>query len=172
MPNLNGIVENVSALGEELPPGRLWNPVVGEQLRGTLQHQTKLSNAERATIQEQTVSILGKTVPPQHYAEGSETGLALGYVQSGKTLSFTCVAALASDNHFPLVIVITGISRPLFLQSVRRLRNDLSIDNPESHAWRWQFFQNPHVAPKPPDTHPRRAGRVARASSRRTSGLA
>lgn len=142
MANGNENVENVRAVDEQLPAGRLWNPVVGEQLRGTLQLQTRLSDAERAAIEQQTVSILGKTIPPRN-APASETGLALGYVQSGKTLSFTCVAALASDNRFPLVIVITGISRPLFLQSVRRLRNDLRIENPESHAWRCQFFENP-----------------------------
>jgi hypothetical protein len=127
-----------------VPQGWLWSPVVGEQLRGTLQLQTKLTDAERTAIEQQTVSILGKTIPPQQ-AQGSETGLAIGYVQSGKTLSFTCVAALASDNRFPLVIVITGTSIPLYQQSVRRLRKDLRIDNPESHAWRWQFFQNPSV---------------------------
>jgi len=144
MANGNENVENVRALNEQMLPGRRWNPVIGEQLRGTLQLQTRLSDAERAAIEQQTVSILGKTIPP-HNAVGSETGLALGYVQSGKTLSFTCVAALASDNRVPLVIVITGTSIPLFQQSVRRLRNDLRIDNPETHAWRWQFFQNPSM---------------------------
>src|SRR5690242_13944104 len=33
-----------------------------------------------------------------------EVGLATGYVQSGKTLSFTTVCALARDNGIPLVI--------------------------------------------------------------------
>ena len=144
MPNGNDPIETVRALDNHLPPGRVWNPVVGEQLRGALQLQAKLSAAERTAIEQQTISILGKTIPPQN-PQGSETGLALGYVQSGKTLSFTCVTALASDNRFPLVIVITGTSIPLFQQSVRRLRNDLRIDNPESHAWRWQFFQNPNL---------------------------
>jgi hypothetical protein len=145
VPNGNENVENVRALDAQLPPGRLWNPVVGEQLRGTLQlYERRLAPEERQAIEQQTVSILGKTIPPPN-PRGSETGLALGYVQSGKTLSFTCVAALASDNRFPLVIIITGTSIPLFQQSVRRLRNDLRIENPESHAWRWQFFQNPNM---------------------------
>lgn len=127
-----------------MPAGRLWNPVVGEQLRGTLQLQSKLSDAERGVIEQQTVSILGKSVSPT-VSQGQETGLALGYVQSGKTLSFTCVAALASDNRFPLVIVITGTSELLFQQSVRRLRQDLGIDNPVIHDRRWQFFENPRL---------------------------
>ena len=116
MPNENTESENVQtvrALDNRLPQGWLWNPVVGEQLRGALQLQTKLTEAERTALEQQTVSILGKTIPPQN-PQGSETGLALGYVQSGKTLSFTCVAVLASDNKFPLIIVITGTSVPLF----------------------------------------------------------
>jgi hypothetical protein len=36
------------------------------------------------------------------------TGLVVGYVQSGKTLSFTAVTALARDNRFQLVIIIAG----------------------------------------------------------------
>lgn len=32
------------------------------------------------------------------------TGLVVGYVQSGKTLSFTTVIGLARDNGFPLII--------------------------------------------------------------------
>jgi hypothetical protein len=136
-------VETVHSVETPIPPGRLWNPVVGEQLRGTLQLQT-LSDEEREIIEQQTVSILGKSFPPSS-SQGQETGLALGYVQSGKTLSFTCVAALASDNRFPLVIVITGTSELLFQQSVRRLRQDLGIDNPVIHDRRWQFFENPRV---------------------------
>jgi hypothetical protein len=111
MPNENTgseSVQTVRALDNRLPQGWLWNPVVGEQLRAVLQLQTKLSDTERTAIERQTVSILGKSIPPQN-PQGSETGLALGYVQSGKTLSFTCVAALASDNRFPLVIVIMGV---------------------------------------------------------------
>lgn len=144
MPNGNDNIENVRTLAEQLPPGRLWNPVVGEQLSRTLQLKTNLATAERAAIEQQTVSILGKCVPPQN-PDGSETGLALGYVQSGKTLSFTCVTALASDNRFPLIIVITGTSIPLFRQSVRRLRTDLRIESPETHTWCWQFFENPNT---------------------------
>ncbi|MEP6672342.1 MAG: Z1 domain-containing protein [Chthoniobacter sp.] len=134
-------VETVQAAGGATPPGDLWCPVVGEQLKQTLEAKN-LPAAEREIIERQTAALLAKCVPPS-LGEGRDTGLALGYVQSGKTLSFTCVAALARDNLFPLVIVITGTSVPLFQQSVRRLRLDLGIDNPGSHEWRWQFFQNP-----------------------------
>lgn len=134
-------VETVRSAENVPPPGALWCPVIGEQLKQTLDAKS-LPAAERETIERQTAAILGKCVPPSA-SQGRDTGLALGYVQSGKTLSFTCVAALARDNRFPLVIVITGTSIPLFQQSVRRLRIDLGIDNPGSHEWRWNYFQNP-----------------------------
>ena len=134
-------VETVRSAESTPPPGALWCPVIGEQLKQTLDAKS-LPAAERETIERQTAAILGKCVPPSAI-QGRDTGLALGYVQSGKTLSFTCVAALARDNRYPLVIVITGTSIPLFQQSVRRLRIDLGIDNPSSHEWRWNYFQNP-----------------------------
>ena len=136
-------VESVRSLETAPPAGGLWRPVIGEQLRQTLESKG-LPAEERETIEAQTSSILGKCVPPSA-TQGRDTGLALGYVQSGKTLSFTCVAAMARDNGVPLVIVITGTSVPLFQQSVRRLRIDLRIENPASHEWLWQFFQNPSL---------------------------
>ena len=147
MANENTGNENVETVRSEenpMPPGRIWVPVVGDRLEETLKNKKNLPDGERQTIERQTVSILGMCLPPT-VATGQATGLVLGYVQSGKTLSFTCLTALASDNRFPLVIVITGTSRLLFQQSVQRLREDLRIDNPASHAWRWQFFQNPNL---------------------------
>lgn len=54
------------------------------------------------------------------------TGLVVGRVQSGKTLSYEGVISLARDNGFSLVIVISGISNPLLTQGERRLKGDLS----------------------------------------------
>jgi hypothetical protein len=138
------MVEIVRSSESKPPPGALWCPVVGEQLKQTLDAKKSLSPDERETIEQQTAAILGKCVPPSQN-EGRATGLALGYVQSGKTLSFTCVAAMARDNRFPLVIVITGTSELLFQQSSQRLRIDLGIDDSKSHQWRWKFFPNPKL---------------------------
>ncbi len=82
----------------------------------------------------------GKCIPPQGPAD-STTGLVLGYVQSGKTMSFTTVAALARDNGYPMVIVITGISNPLLDQSTRRLEQDLRLQDNR----KWRLFRNPKV---------------------------
>ena len=70
------------------------------------------------------------------------TGLVVGYVQSGKTLSFTTVMALAHDNSYQLVIVVAGTSKPLLDQSTQRLRRDLRVDEVEGNL-RWVTYTNP-----------------------------
>lgn len=59
------------------------------------------------------------------YGPGS-TGLVVGRVQSGKTLSYEGVICMARDNDFAVVVVISGISNPLLDQGERRLKRDLS----------------------------------------------
>jgi hypothetical protein len=59
----------------------------------------------------------------------------LGQVQSGKTMSFTGVTALARDNGFRMVIVITGISVQLLGQSVERLATDLGLNSNPNTGW-------------------------------------
>lgn len=54
--------------------------------------------------------------------------LVVGEVQSGKTLSFTSLIALAHDNGFPLVIVLAGTKNQLLSQTRDRLIRDLKAD--------------------------------------------
>lgn len=54
------------------------------------------------------------------------TGLVVGRVQSGKTLSYEGVISLARDNDFAVIVVISGISNPLLAQGEGRLKKDLS----------------------------------------------
>lgn len=49
----------------------------------------------------------------------------MGQVQSGKTMSFTALIALAHENGFPLVIVLAGTKNILLSQTTDRLRRDL-----------------------------------------------
>lgn len=69
----------------------------------------------------------------------NQTGLVVGRVQSGKTLSYEAVIALARDSGFALVVVISGISNPLLDQGVKRLRKDLTAADKQG----WQFLINP-----------------------------
>lgn len=129
------IVQPVPA---EAPEGA-WVPAVGPE--GTDFLQTAVPEPSRDDVRESAVSILSKGVPPAA-AAGQETGLVVGYVQSGKTMSFEMVAALARDNAFQMVIVVAGTSNPLFEQSTGRLRRDLRLDEP-GRARRWIHFPNP-----------------------------
>ena len=75
------------------------------------------------------------TAPPKQ-----ETGLVVGHVQSGKTLSFTTVAALARDNGYQMVIAIAGTSINLRDQSTKRLEDDLNLLTRADR--KWQHFKS------------------------------
>ena len=67
--------------------------------------------------------------------ENEDTGLVFGYVQSGKTMSFTTLTALARDNNYQIVIVIAGTSTPLLNQSTARLEKDLRLNDRFDRKW-------------------------------------
>lgn len=110
-----------------------WSPVVGSETLRLLQ-ASNLPSESRNTIRDEALSILRRCVSPLGMG-GSDTGLIVGYVQSGKTMSFTTVAALARDNGFPMVIVIAGTSIPLTNQSQDRLRRDLGLAERDDRKW-------------------------------------
>lgn len=117
-----------------------WTPVVGPETIDFLSHS--VPEAAQGNLRRSAVSILSKAVPPNS-PEGRETGLIVGYVQSGKTMSFETVAALARDNQFQIVIVVAGIANPLLEQSTGRLKRDLRLED-GNRPRRWVQFQNPN----------------------------
>jgi hypothetical protein len=123
---------------EDAPDGN-WVPAVGPE--GTDFLQSVVPEGSRDSVRDAAVTILAKGAPPTAQ-EQQETGLVVGYVQSGKTMSFETVAALARDNAFQMVIVVAGTSNPLFEQSTGRLRRDLRLDEPGRER-RWAHFPNP-----------------------------
>ncbi|MFE5173425.1 Z1 domain-containing protein [Streptomyces sp. NPDC056634] len=68
----------------------------------------------------------------------STRGLALGYVQSGKTTNFTAVMAKAADRGYKLFIVLSGIHNGLRRQTQARLVSELVEPNPD----RWSQLTN------------------------------
>jgi Z1 domain len=125
-----------------LPPGANWEVFTGEEARDLVARKLAHESEEaREAVLNSAVSILSKSANPQTDS-GSETGLVVGYVQSGKTLSFTTVMALARDNGFQIVIVVAGISKLLLKQSTDRLRKDLLIDEIEG-SLQWRLYTNP-----------------------------
>ena len=129
----------VEPVPDEPGPAGHWRPIVGEEAFDLL--QTIAPAESRDEIRDAAVSILARSISPTADT-GQETGLVVGYVQSGKTLSFETVAALARDNGFQIVIVVAGTSNPLLDQSTGRLHRDLRLDEPDRER-RWIPFQNP-----------------------------
>jgi hypothetical protein len=131
------IVEPISELGGGGGGG--WSPVVGPEATEFL--DVVVPEASRDDVRAAAVSILAKGVPPAE-TEGRQTGLVVGYVQSGKTMSFEAVVALARDNAFQMVIVAAGTANNLLEQSTGRLSRDLRLDQPGRER-RWIQFTNP-----------------------------
>ncbi len=109
-----------------------WSPTQGAAFTDLLNANTALSDDEKERLVQETVSIMSDCVPPEA-ADAVNTGLVIGYVQSGKTLSFTSLAALARDNRFRLVILLAGTTNNLVEQSFDRLKGDL--DTAGTREW-------------------------------------
>jgi hypothetical protein len=124
---------------EPAPEGGAWQAVIGPEGRRLIARA--LPGPEGDEVLETAASILSRGISPRVH-QGQRTGLVVGYVQSGKTLSFSTVVALARDNGFRLVVVVAGTSLPLLRQSVQRLRRDLQIDDVDGHL-RWRPYTNP-----------------------------
>lgn len=111
-----------------------WEPIVSEEIINLL-NRIPINQESRNSVRDEAISIMSKCISPL-LPSGQDTGLVLGYVQSGKTLSFTAVTALARDNSYPIIIVIAGTKIPLTHQSKNRLRKDLNFDSRNDRVWR------------------------------------
>ena len=87
----------------------------------------RLDSASTERLERITAKILDRT---ELLAGGlsSNCQLVVGEVQSGKTMSFTALIALAHENGFPLVVVLAGTKDQLLLQTSDRLKKDLRAD--------------------------------------------
>ena len=66
-------------------------------------------------------------------------GLVVGYVQSGKTASYTSVISKAADEGYKLFIVVAGLTDRLRVQTQRRLTKELVAQSPG----RWHTITGP-----------------------------
>lgn len=118
-------------------------PIVeGERTADLLSRLTKLDNDERENLLNETTLILSQCNNPIETI-GSTTGITIGYVQSGKTMSFTTLTALAIDNGFRIVIYFAGIKNNLLEQTTKRLKKDLLTDSDNSRFFK--VYQSPSI---------------------------
>lgn len=132
----------VNPIEPELAKGQKWQPVLGPETQNLLS-SLSLTPEARLNVSNGAVRILGLCAPPG--LAGQSTGLVIGYVQSGKTVSFTAVAALARDNGFRIVIVLAGTTNELLDQSRRRLLKDLRVEREDTIS-PWIDLPNPSDA--------------------------
>ncbi len=119
-----------------------FNVVQGPRTIDLIDRQTKLDNDEKKTLLFETESILKNCINPIDTI-GSTTGIAVGYVQSGKTMSFTTLTALAIDNGFRIIIYFAGIKINLLEQTTNRLKKDLLTDSANSKFYK--VFPSPSI---------------------------
>lgn len=123
-----------------------WVPTIGPRTTAFIEKKTAGPNAMPDDaidkVRAEASDILSHCVPPTG-TKGSNAVLVVGYVQSGKTLSFTTVASLARDNGYGLVIVLAGTTNNLKGQSEDRLETDLGLDELQRD---WRHFENPEAS--------------------------
>jgi hypothetical protein len=89
-------------------------------------------------------NILSQCPNPKE-TKSEVSGLAIGKVQSGKTLSFTTLIALAAGNGYSKIIVLAGTKNALLKQTHDRLKRDLGSEDPE-RAIKMHVYPNPTVS--------------------------
>ena len=99
----------------------------GESIEILKQRLGFLSKEEENNLITSSTNILEKCVDSSfsNISKEDNTGLVIGKIQSGKTLSFTALIALARDNGYRIVIVISGRTNMLLGQTNKRLIEDL-----------------------------------------------
>lgn len=107
-----------------------------EHLRRLLLEKRELPDEAAWTrVEDSAGAILSRCLPPSVGQPARRTGLVVGYVQSGKTISMTSVASLGRDNGFGLVVVLAGTTDNLLDQSWRRFKKYLQVDSGPRRLW-------------------------------------
>lgn len=135
--------------GTDKQNGNLQNVYSGETFEAFLQSKkatkTKrgLTDVGACHLRSSTTDVLNHCNPHDSTSSLETTHLVVGYVQSGKTMSFTGVLAMARDNGYRFAIVLTGTITNLLEQTSERLEKDLGLS--ENFDW-FRFFTNPSTA--------------------------
>ena len=113
---------------------------IGEKTTELL-NRINISPEEKDVLTNETVSVLKNCTDPKSVVPQTTTNLVVGYVQSGKTMSFTLLSALASDNGFRVIIYFAGTKNNLLDQTTKRLRKDL-INSGKNNS-KYKLHENP-----------------------------
>jgi hypothetical protein len=123
-----------------------WAPAVGRQTEDLLDGQ-ELAPDGKQRLLDSCRRTLSRCGSPEAEGEHRGSHLVVGEIQSGKTLAFTTLMALARDNGFRLIVVIAGTKTNLLEQTVERLNDDLLKGTGGLNPWRVWTTPDPSIAP-------------------------
>jgi len=123
-------IKAISSFGDE----SFWSPEYGENTNNLIELKFPDEPDAAEILKKETYDILSFCGDPA-LEQCSKTGLVFGYIQSGKTLSFTTLIALARDNGYQFVIVLAGVNNNLLNQTYQRLNDDLEVHSAANNSW-------------------------------------
>jgi hypothetical protein len=122
-----------------------FKPEMGRKMNDLItRFQNFLDEDEIDSLVNETNSILCHCTNPRLLKEQDVTHLTVGYVQSGKTMSFTALTALASDNGYRIVIYLAGTKNNLLSQTTKRLTKDLITESSYNNFYK--VLENPTLS--------------------------
>ena len=110
----------------------------GEEIARLRPSYPNVEEDEWEEVVRTSAKILGQCPHPDSPPGTRRTGLAIGKIQSGKTLSYTALIALGVDNGYRVSVVLAGTKNPLRQQSFDRLKHDLTYGR-----WSVAMLENP-----------------------------
>lgn len=126
---------------------KLQNVVCGNHIQEFIDYQkinSSLNAEDSRNLRNSTCEILSYCNPHDAINNIQTTHLVVGYVQSGKTMSFTSLIELALDNNYKIVIVLAGINTNLLKQTDERLGEDLICGDSKNHKF-FKLHKNPNA---------------------------
>ncbi len=135
-----GIIKSFEPVGPQNPQHSSWysGPKEGDRhwpaLFARLGEKEDWTQGDLRSLDEASSKIMSRLKPPMAPDGVDSRGLVMGYVQSGKTASYTALMAKAADRNYKVLIVLTGIHNALRGQTQTRLNRELIGVGDERHA--------------------------------------
>ncbi|MCL1870851.1 MAG: hypothetical protein FWF90_10625 [Promicromonosporaceae bacterium] len=126
----NEVRRSILIEGETMNHDALAGP---EALRFDEHLGARMDDGSRVRIWKSVIDILERG--PQRGGVGGQTGLALGYVQSGKTTSITALIAAAADQGYQIIVALLGGTNLLLDQNKDRLEAALGTQSRKDYRW-------------------------------------
>ena len=105
-----------------------WQPIRdGKIFTDYLDQKKNINDEDKRSLISNSISLLSQCIEPNANNSIIEpnAGLCFGQIQSGKTTSMEALTALAADNKFKIIILLTGNVTPLTTQNAIRMDNAL-----------------------------------------------